>query len=301
MMKETMQMGIVNANELTGNALTISTKLSDILSKFDIHLNITNSHTLFSQLKSNVIVAKDGSSQFKTIGATLFAALKNFNIRHVIYINAGIYVDYIIIDKQYIIIIMYGNGPRKPIAISCKGVKSGGEITTFLPNPWDSKTPLVLKSTRWWLFVFNQINQPSSIVEYMPTKTPCTIKQISKGFIDENIGTVIQNCKIVPEQKLFNNRLNFATYLGRPWKKFSTTIIMESTLGLDKVNYEDILYYVEYNNRGPSANFIAKVNWKGYHKIDRVSVMKFIVQSFLLSKENWLPLTSIPFTTALRY
>ncbi|KAH1123102.1 hypothetical protein J1N35_006262 [Gossypium stocksii] len=52
MMKEPMQMGIVNASELTCNALTISTKLSDILSKFDIHLNITNSHTLFSVEKN---------------------------------------------------------------------------------------------------------------------------------------------------------------------------------------------------------------------------------------------------------
>ncbi|MBA0760521.1 hypothetical protein Gotri_023262 [Gossypium trilobum] len=47
MMKETVQMGIVNASELTGNALAISTKLSDIFSKFDIHLNITNPHKLF--------------------------------------------------------------------------------------------------------------------------------------------------------------------------------------------------------------------------------------------------------------
>ncbi|MBA0683105.1 hypothetical protein Goari_024780 [Gossypium aridum] len=141
-----------------------------------------------------------------------------------------------------------------------------------------------------------------------------TITAQGKDFIDENTGTVIQNCRIVPEQKLFNERFKFATYLGRPWKKFSTTVIMESTLGdfikpegwmqfegPDKVNFEETLYYAEYNNRGPGADLNARVNWKGYHKIDRAAAMNFTIQSFLLSKEDWLPSTGIPFTTTLRY
>ncbi|MBA0554164.1 hypothetical protein Golob_013288 [Gossypium lobatum] len=132
-----------------------------------------------------------------------------------------------------------------------------------------------------------------------------------KTQIDENTGTVIQNCRIVPEQKLFIDRFKFPTYLGRPWKPYSTTIIMESTLGdfirregwmpFATQNHEDTLYYAEYNNRGPGANLDARVNWKGYHKIDKATAMKFTVEAFLHSKENWLPSTGIPFTAGLRY
>ncbi|MFQ6633338.1 hypothetical protein Gotur_012390 [Gossypium turneri] len=183
-MKETMQKGIIDAHELTGNALTIATKLSDILSKFGIQLNNTSSLRLHSveknvypswfsakdrhllaridnsNLKPNIVVAKDGSGQFKTIGAALAAAPKKSNIRHVIYIKAGIYDEYITVDKQYTNIMMYGDGPRKTIVTGRKGVKNGGGITTwqtatfsaigngFIAKSRDSRTPLVLKSTR---------------------------------------------------------------------------------------------------------------------------------------------------------
>ncbi|KAH1056002.1 hypothetical protein J1N35_034067 [Gossypium stocksii] len=70
---------------------------------------------------------------------------------------------------------------------------------------------------------------------------------------------------------------------------------------LDKVNFGETLCYVEYNNCGPGANLKTGVNWKGYHKINRMAVVKFTVQSLLLRKENQLPLTSIPFSTAIRY
>ncbi|KAK8268956.1 hypothetical protein V6Z11_D11G100200 [Gossypium hirsutum] len=394
-MKETMQKGIIDAHELTGNALTIATKLSDILSKFGIQLNNTSSHRLHSveknvypswfsakdrhllaridnsNLKPNVVVAKDGSGQFKTIGAALAAAPKKSNIRHVIYIKAGIYDEYITVDKQYTNIMMYGDGPRKTIVTSRKGVKNGGGITTWqtatfsaIGNGFIAKSmgfqntagpekhqavALRIQSDKSAFFncridayqdtLYNQANRQlfrncviSGTIDFIFGDSPTVIQNSliivrrlmdnqfntvtaqGKDFIDENTGTVIQNCKIVPQQKLFNDRFKIATYLGRPWKKFSTTIIMESTLGdfikpegwilfegPDKVNYEETLYYAEYNNRGPGANLNARVNWKGYHKIDRVTTMQFTIQSFLLSKENWLPLIGVPFTTALRY
>ncbi|GMI85416.1 hypothetical protein like AT3G05610 [Hibiscus trionum] len=394
-MKETMQKGIIDASELTGNALTIVTKLLDILSKFDIRLNVPNSRRLLSvekngypswfsgkdrhllaridngNLKPNVAVAKDGSGQFKRIGAALAAAPKKSKVRHVIYIKAGIYDEYITVDKQHTNILMYGDGPRKTIITGRKAFKSGGGITTWqtatfsaIGNGFIAKSmgfqntagpeqhqavALRVQSDKSAFFncridghqgtLYNQANrqffrncvisgtvdfifgdsatliQNSLIIVRRPMDNQFnTVTAQGKSFIDENTGTVIQNCRIVPEQKLFTDRFKIPTYLGRPWKKFSTTVIMESTLGdfimpegwipfngHDNVSNLDSLYYAEYNNRGPGANLNARVNWKGYHKMDRVTATKFTIQLFLLSRENWLPLTGIPFTNALRY
>ncbi|PPR81931.1 hypothetical protein GOBAR_AA38786 [Gossypium barbadense] len=321
-MKETMQKGIIDAHELTGNALTIVTKLSDILSKFGIQLNNTNSCRLHSveknvypswfsakdrhllaridnsNLKPNVVVAKDGNGQYKTIGAALAAAPKNSNIRHVIYIKAGIYDEYTTVDKQYTNIMMYGDGPRKTIVTGCKGVKNGGGITTWqtatfsaIGNGFIAKSmgfqntagpekhqavALRIQSDKSAFFNCRIDAYQDTLYNQANRQFFCNC--VISGTIDFIFGdspTVIQNSLIiiVPEQKLFNDRFKIATYLGRPWKKFSTTIIMESTLGnfikpegwmlfegLDKVNYEETIYYAEYKNRGPGANLNARVN-----------------------------------------
>ncbi|GMI74444.1 hypothetical protein like AT3G05610 [Hibiscus trionum] len=394
-MKETLQKGIVEARELTGNALTIVTHLVDILSKFDVKLHNPNCRKLFfvendgypswfsvkdrrllariddSNLLPNAVVAQDGSGQFKTIGAALAAAPKRSKVRHVIYIKAGIYDEYITVDKEYTNILMYGDSPRTTIVTGRKGVKGGVGITTWrtatfaaIGNGFIAKSmgfqntagpekhqavALRVQSDKSAFFncrmdayqdtLYNQANRQffrncviSGSIDFIFGDSPTiiqnsllivrramhnqfnTVTAQGKDYIDENTGIVIQNCRIVPEQKLFDDRFKIATYLGRPRKKFSTTVIMESALGdfirpegwmhfngPDKVDYEETIYYGEYNNRGPGANLGARVNWKGYRKIDRATAMDFTVQSFLLSKENWLPLTGIPFTSTLRY
>ncbi|KAK8545583.1 hypothetical protein V6N13_066859 [Hibiscus sabdariffa] len=396
-MKDTVQKGMIDASELTGNALTIVTKLSDILSRFDIHFNVPNSRELLSvekngipswfagkdrhllaridnnNLKPNVVVAKDGSGQFKTIGAALAAAPKKSNVRYVIYIKAGIYNEYITVDKEHTNILMYGDGPRKTIVTGRKAVENGGGITTWqtatfsaIGNGFIAKSmgfentagpeqlqavALRVQSDKSAFFncridahqntLYNQANrqffrncvisgtvdfifgdsatviQNSLIIVRRPMDDQFnTVTAQGKAFVDENTGIVIQNCRIVPEQNLFPDRFKIPTYLGRPWKKFSTTVVMESTLG-DFIRPEgwipfsghdkgsssnlDNLYYAEYNNHGPGANLHARVDWKGYHKMNRMTATKFTVQLFLLSRENWLPLTGIPFTNALRF
>lgn len=173
-MKEIMQMGIIDASELTRNALTIVTNLQKILSRFGFQFNIANTRKLLpieknsyppwfstkdrqlltkidnNNLKPNAIVAKDGNGQFNTIGAALAAAPKNSNVRHVIYIKAGIYNEYIIVDKQYTNILVYGDGPRKTIVTGRKGVKDGGGITT-----WQTATFCKFTRTQTILFLLN--------------------------------------------------------------------------------------------------------------------------------------------------
>lgn len=108
----------------------------------------------------------------------------------------------------------------------------------------------------------------------------------------ESTGFVIQNCRIVPEELLEPVRFNIKTYLGRPWKMYSRTIIMESLLS-DFIQPEgympwegdlglDTLYYAEYSNRGPGAATDKRVKWKGFHVIkDRNEALQYTAGSFV--------------------
>ncbi|KAK9086202.1 hypothetical protein Syun_028596 [Stephania yunnanensis] len=120
----------------------------------------------------------------------------------------------------------------------------------------------------------------------------------------ETTGLVIQNCRIVPEAKLFQLRFKIPTYLGRPWKAFSRTVIMESMLS-DFIQADgwlpwagnfalDTLYYAEYGNRGPGAKTDKRVNWKGYKVINRAEAQKFTAGPFLLGSK-WLSNTGSPY------
>lgn len=108
----------------------------------------------------------------------------------------------------------------------------------------------------------------------------------------ETTGLVIHNCRIVPEQKLVPLRFKIPTYLGRPWKMYSRTVIMESTLG-DLIqpagwlewagNFAlDTLYYREYGNRGPGAVTSRRVRWKGYNvTTNRNEALQFTAGPFI--------------------
>lgn len=80
------------------------------------------------RVKPNVVVAKDGSGQYKTIGAALAAYPKALKGRYVIYVKAGVYNEPIIVTKDMKNIFMYGDGPRKTIVTGRKSNRDG--ITT---------------------------------------------------------------------------------------------------------------------------------------------------------------------------
>ncbi|KAJ8549715.1 hypothetical protein K7X08_033422 [Anisodus acutangulus] len=126
---------------------------------------------------------------------------------------------------------------------------------------------------------------------------------------NQNTGTSIQSCSITPSKDLAPVKGSFKTFLGRPWKIYSTTVFMESyidnhidptgwapwdgTLGLDT------LYYGEYKNNGPGANTSKRVTWKGYHVITQASeAMKFTV-SQMLQGGSWIKDAGVSFISGL--
>lgn len=168
-LKNEMSNGLLNASQLTSNALAIVSALSEILTSFNIPINTTASSRRLldasgvddneypewlsakdrkllqsnsgGQVKPNAIVAKDGSGQFKTITAALDAYPKANTGRYVIYVKAGIYDEYIIVTKKQVNVFMYGDGPQKTIITGKKSFREG--VPTFQTASFGKLIPIL--------------------------------------------------------------------------------------------------------------------------------------------------------------
>lgn len=119
----------------------------------------------------------------------------------------------------------------------------------------------------------------------------------------ETTGIVLQKCRILADDKLEPEKANFKSYLGRPWKEFSRTIVMESEIAdlihpdgwlpWDGELYLKTLYYAEYNNKGTGSDVKARVKWPGYKVINKEEATKYTVGPFLQG-ESWLKAANVP-------
>ena len=156
-MKSSIRNGILNATQLTSNALAIVSEISTILTAFNMPFKFTSQFRRLMEAtedsddrfpswfsaadrkllgkvdngkeRPNAVVAKDGSGQYKTINEALAAYPKNLQGRYIIYVKTGIYNEEVLIDKNKVNIFMYGDGPRKTIVTGKKSYLDG--ITTY--------------------------------------------------------------------------------------------------------------------------------------------------------------------------
>ncbi|KAL0426737.1 UNVERIFIED_CONTAM: Pectinesterase/pectinesterase inhibitor PPE8B [Sesamum latifolium] len=122
----------------------------------------------------------------------------------------------------------------------------------------------------------------------------------------ENTGFSIQFCNISVEPDVLNST---QTYLGRPWKLYSRTVIMQSYIS-NAVRPEgwlewngdfalNTLFYGEYMNYGPGSGLGARVKWSGYHVFNSsAEANNFTVSQFIIGN-TWLPSTGVKYTAGL--
>ncbi|KAM7268753.1 hypothetical protein ACFE04_010919 [Oxalis oulophora] len=386
--KTQMNDGMIDARELTRNALAIVSEMSSILESFGLKINIPIGRKLLSQdgyptwlaatdrkllaaknvgmARPDVIVAKDGSGQFKTITAALATVPKKSARRFVIYVKAGVYNERVMVTKDMTNVYMYGDGPRKTIvtgnlhftpkrttqdtatfnvlgagfigksmgfrntagAINHQAValRVNADRVVFYNCRMDAyQDTLYTQALRQYYrncvisgtvdFIFGDatvIIQNSLIVVRRPMDNQQnTVTAHGRSYKYETTGLVIHNCRIVPEAKLFPDRFKIKTYLGRPWKEYSRTVIMESTLA-DFIQADgwmpwkgdfalNTLEYREYANRGPGANTMRRIRWRGYKVItNRAEALRYTVGSFLRGGE-WIPASGAKFLAGLRH
>ncbi|XP_031269190.1 pectinesterase [Pistacia vera] len=134
---------------------------------------------------------------------------------------------------------------------------------------------------------------------------------LAQGRTDpgQNTGFSLQNCKITVGSDFSPVKHNYNSYLGRPWKQYSRSVVMQSTLDEaissggwiewpGEGGYGKTLYFAEFSNVGPGASTFKRVNWPGFHVIGADEAVKFTVGKFIAGS-TWLPSTGVTFISGL--
>ncbi|EXB56090.1 Putative pectinesterase/pectinesterase inhibitor 28 [Morus notabilis] len=120
---------------------------------------------------------------------------------------------------------------------------------------------------------------------------------------------IIQNGTFVADPDYYPVRFELPAYLGRPWKEFSRTIIMESFID-DLIQPRGWLpwagdfglrtcFYTEFGNRGPGAvEPSRRAKWKGVKNITAKHARDFTPGSFFKG-DWWIKRTGIPYVSGM--
>ncbi|KAK4338880.1 hypothetical protein RND71_040342 [Anisodus tanguticus] len=115
---------------------------------------------------------------------------------------------------------------------------------------------------------------------------------------------ILQNCEITAEPAFTSTQPPIKAYLGRPWKEYSRTIIMQTYIDsfIDPEGWApwmgnfalNTLFYAEYQNKGPGANTDKRVKWGGYNRNISPQEAEKYVPSYFIDRDNWIKKTEIP-------
>ncbi|CAN4106254.1 unnamed protein product [Withania somnifera] len=116
---------------------------------------------------------------------------------------------------------------------------------------------------------------------------------------------VFQNCEITAEPAFTSTQPPIKAYLGRPWKEYSRTIIMQSYIDrfIDPEGWApwngnfalNTLFYAEYQNKGPGANTEKRVKWAGYNRnISPQEAAKY-APGYFIDQDSWIKKTGISY------
>ncbi|KAI5556528.1 hypothetical protein POPTR_018G051400v4 [Populus trichocarpa] len=312
----------------------------------------------------NVVVAADGSGNYRTVSEAVAAAPERSSSRYIIRIKAGVYRENVDVPRSKTNIMFMGDGRTTTIITASRNVVDGSTTfnsatvaavgdgflardITFQNSAGPSKHQAVAIRVGSDLSAFYRCD----MIAYQDTLYVHSLRQfyvscIIIGSVDfifgnaavvfqdcdiharrpnpgqknmvtaqgrsdpnENTGIVIQKCRIGATQDLLAAKSSFRSYLGRPWKLYSRTIVMQTEISdiIDPAGWFewdgdfalDTLVYREYQNTGPGANTANRVNWKGFKVVtSAIEVQPFIARNFIRGA-SWLPSTGFPYSLDL--
>ncbi|XP_043711442.1 putative pectinesterase/pectinesterase inhibitor 28 [Telopea speciosissima] len=133
----------------------------------------------------------------------------------------------------------------------------------------------------------------------------------AQGRKEENepTGIVLQDCTITADPLLVPVMAKNPSFLGRPWKQYSRTIIMNTQIE-NVIQPEgwlpwmgnfalDTLYYAEFNNKGPGAALTKRVKWPGIKTPLTTQQALAYTPAKFLDGDRWIKHTGVPYKSGL--
>ncbi|KAK4780368.1 hypothetical protein SAY87_016474 [Trapa incisa] len=317
-----------------------------------------------STVTPDVVVAADGSGNYKTVSEAVAAAPDKSSKRYVIKIKAGVYKENVVVSKKKTNIIFIGDGRTNTIITGSRSVvggsttfnsatvavvgerflarditfqntagaamhqavalRVGADLAAFYQcDILAYQDTLYVHSNRQFFvkclisgtvdFIFGNsavVFQDCDIHARRPNSGQKNMVT-AQGRMDPNqvTGIVIQKSRIGATSDLQAVKGSFPTYLGRPWKEYSRTVIMQSSIsdvihsaGWHEWNGNfalDTLYYGEYLNTGAGAGTSNRVSWKGFKVITSATEAQGFTAGQFIAGSNWLGSTGFPFSLDL--
>lgn len=309
--------------------------------------------------KPNVVVAKDGSGDVKTVAEALAKVPQNNTVLYVILIKAGVYQEYVNVSQQMPYVVMLGEGAAKTRITGNKNLADGvptfktptvvvegahfyargigfenssgpkghqavairvsGDMSIFYQCNFDGyQSTLFAHVHRQYYrecsvsgtidFIFGDasaIFQDCTVVLKKPLDNQaCTITAQGRDEKRSTTGIVLQNCSITADPEFAASTTPISAYLGRPWKLFSRTVIVNT-------NIDGIIspqgwtpwagtygtttgFFVEFGNTGAGSDKSRRVTWPAIRNLNGRQISQFWASKFL-SGDLWIKPTELPY------
>ncbi|XP_061363290.1 probable pectinesterase/pectinesterase inhibitor 21 [Gastrolobium bilobum] len=160
-------------------------------------------------------------------------------------------------------------------------------------------------------FVFGNalsVFQNCTFVVRKPMKNQqCIVTAQGRKELQQPSGIVIQGGSIVSDPVFYPVRFDHKSFLARPWKNFSRTVIMDTFID-DLIHSDgylpwqteegasgmDTCFYAEYHNTGPGSDKSKRVHWAGIWNLNSKAAHWFSPAKFFHG-HDWIEVTGIPF------
>ncbi|XP_031498228.1 putative pectinesterase/pectinesterase inhibitor 28 [Nymphaea colorata] len=381
---EKMRSLMKTAGQLSSNTLAIVDEISSILTNLNIPFLTKNRRRLLSDdglpswvspakrrlledptssIKPDVVVAKDGSGQFKTISDALVSVPKRQNTTYVVYVKEGVYEELVQINRTMTNLMLMGDGPTKTkitgnlnfidgtptfktatVVVVGDGfmardigfensagaakhqavaLRVGADMSIFYNCQMDGYQDTLYAHTKRQFyrdctisgtidFIFGDsisIFQNCKLVVRKPMENQQNICT-AQGRKDKRESTliVLHNCTFTAEPDYYPFKDQLPTYLGRPWKEYSRTIIMQSWMDdiVQPAGWKEwmgdfglsTLFYAEFDNRGPGSKLDGRVKWAGVRTLTAADAAAYAPDAIFQDNE-WIKKSGVPYTGGL--